>query len=307
MDAGPLFNLGRGHYKFSEQAKAYGLPREDDPLTILAPLTKPGQCTLVIPRYVVQEVLTTPKNKNDGTQSAREEYGVVQGSGSPFDAHAAYIAANAAVPSTKRGIYDLLRTAQNRTVKDVPQLRYYASPQAFINAEEATKRRGGIVIVDTPETLERSPLSSNGRYATTAMTQRGDEQIRSFMQAMESAYGHNATYPIISEDRAFLKAHVPHQRDITAPFAMNLRALIHFEEGLQLFDPSRTLTHFSHTNPPESAMKTPGALSKFRRRSIAAAREWFDGLSPQPSVTEAQPGERVRAIGASYAPAVGIR
>lgn len=289
LDAGPLIQIGRGEEKFVVMEAAWQKPADHAPLDLLTPLMARGQCTLVIPRQVVQEVVRQETGAGHAV-----EYGVIAGSGAAQHHHAAQLAtAETIPPGSARRIYDFLKQAEDTTVKGIPQLRYYPSVQEFLHCGEAENRTGGIAIVDTREAALRQPLTPDGTYHATADTQRGDVQIQSIIHGLEQAYPQTAACPIVSGDYRMMRqvlGQAEHGAPLAnQPFPMNLRALISFEQRLGLFDPHTEAALYALTNPPEQPLKAPTAQSGFRDRSIAAAEHWMDALHQEPGTIVSQP------------------
>ncbi len=288
VDACTLSHLASGHQKFLQSGGIDALGKKANPLNLLNPLLERDQCTLIIPRMVLAETFSLKSPR--GICQDLLGYAPRRGSGNPQTGYPALLKIETDKLSYKE------RTGMAKALNyfatipfgtNEPKLRYYPSPQAFIEAGEVTARKGGIAIVDTPEATAQFPLNSEGVITTNQrQAQRGDEQIKSIVSAINAAYGNNIHYPVISDDYRFLYTHIDRRENDrlpdSMPFPMNTRALIssYFERGK--ISPEDEALLYNMTNPKQDRHKTPQDATKWRQDCIIAAKAWMKSVMPPP-------------------------
>lgn len=287
MDVGTLSEIGKGNRRWQARERAArraGIPPVPavDPLTLLTPLMTPGQCTLVIPRFVVQELFTVRDPRRDGKSENYYEYGPTQRSLSARNRAADIVIENDELHDSYPGLCNLLENDPKQVKEsNIPWVRYYATPQEFIQNGEVEWRKGGIAIVD-----DGVPLNESGRYLRSRSIGhgRGDDQIRQLINAVVDKHMHNVTFPVISSDYLFLGTAV--QREYNGkfceskPFPMNLRALISAYKELDIMDIDKNMAEalYSITNRSRDAWKTPDVPSSFRDTSREVTVNWLRAL-----------------------------
>lgn len=300
IDAGALAHIAKGHRQFLKQGGIDVLGKNANPLSLLNPLLERGQCTLIIPRMVLAEsfTLNAPRSALQDLQG----YAPKRGSGNADLGYPALLKIETDKLCNKECVGMAKALNYFATVpfaKHNPQLRYYPSPQAFIDAGEVTARKGGIVIVDTPEAVTQFPLNSEGIMTTSQRgAQRGDEQIKSIVKAVNSAFENNIHYPVISDDYVFLNTHIDRRAngklDSSKPFPLNTRALIssYFDRGKISLEDEALL--YKMTNPERDKHKTPEDGTGWREDCINAAKMWMKSVMPPPRtvISNAQPQEK---------------
>lgn len=303
IDASTLCNLASGHQRFLQRGGSDALGKKANPLSLLNPLIERGECTLIIPRMVLAESFTL--NAPSSTLQDIQGCAPKRGSGNADSGYPALlkIDPNKLCNKERVGMAKALNYyATIPFARNEPQLRYYLSPQAFIDAGELTARKGGIVIVDTPEAVVQFPLNGEGIMTTSQrQAQRGDEQIKSIVKAVNAASENNIHYPVISDDYVFLNTHIDRRTNgklsDDKPFPLNTRALIssYFDRG-KIGQEDEALL-YELTNPPQDKHKTPQEGTKWRNDCIKAASAWIRSVMtpPRTVVSNAQLKEKAGA------------
>lgn len=284
IDNGTLAEIGEGSRRFlarqrDAQTGGAALDHLIDPLKLLEPLMTPGQCTLVIPRFVVQEMFTVYKRHSRGEKSYYE-YGPTQRAARSHN-HAADIAIDdEELLGNNPGLCSLLENDPKQVKESaIPRVRYYTSPQKFIENGELEGRKGGIVIVDTDQ-----PLNDDGQYFNQrSASGRGDEQIREILREINGK-SNNTRFPVISSDYRLMNTSVRRicgdELCACKPFPMNLRALISTYEKLGVLNINENMAEalYSITNRARDTRKIPTVSSPFRDAGIDAAVSWLQAL-----------------------------
>lgn len=283
MDVGPLIEIGQGNKQYlahkGQKAPDSSLPADlMDPLDLLKPLMMPGQCTLLIPRFALQEFFTMQSPLIEG---GTQEFGLKKSS-RLSSTHTADIALdNPGLEEKWPGLCALFNTSPPKYMENgAPLIRYYSTPEEFIDNGELKGAIGGIAIIDT-----NAPLSENGHYLSTRSKQsRGDDQIRVINKAFNKAHDYAITFPVLSSDKLLINTAVKKECSghlcRCKPFPMNLRALseTYYELKELNIDHGTRAALYTSTNRRREADKTPETTTVLRKKSADAGVKWLSAL-----------------------------
>jgi|GEM_PF-6269435 len=296
MDASVLMRMYEAYEKYNSSENPDGAGRGANPLTLLNPLMKHNGCTLVIPRFVLQEVLSDGTYTNtEKTKLSLKEYGPKYSSLlTPNHAAEIRIGKKSEVYRDRRAFCEMLNEMSGAVFSDgLPKLRYYASPEEFLEYHDS-EGVGGIAIVDTEDGINNVPLNMDGVYTRTLdktkeKDQRGDRQIIEFVKTMNDYCGDNISYPIISDDHNLFNNELqPHMREghlHSRPFPTNALALISAYAGMGQFgvpatpfNPTENNLYKLFRNGRINRSKTPDRPTEFRSEAIGRLQEWLSAI-----------------------------
>ncbi len=257
--------------------------QQTEALHLLDHMMEKGECTLLIPRCAVQEMLSGMVT--EGKREIIQEIGPTSASGKSIQGYAAHLPS---VPlfrhPERRNLYNWLEDHAFTALGDnTPGLRYYPSPKALIENGELTGRKGGIVIFDTDTERRYSPLNEKGYYSRgNGGSQRGDNQIMELYEMVRSRMSDQSFFPVISEDYAFLNTHIDRQLDRkmhpNMPFPLPLRALFQAYETQGIIQPKERQKLFDAVYKVEDSKGHHSDFVEDRNRRAHAGAQWLHTL-----------------------------